>query len=345
MKISGIKKSINTFFLLFIHICLFANAAQPGLWQAGGTGGFTLLFEEDSAFYKRIQMQKERVSIQLHKGYAVVKGEYWMYNHSDEEIEMNAGYPINASYATHKNSSDLTQIMFDEMYGLQVHIDNEEKEFKELELLNDNKELDIDNFGESKWYVWENKFKPKGITKIEVRFILNTNSASVREGYDGKNYNGFIYVLETGATWKPPIGQGEIIIQLMDGLNKKDIQGVSSTFNYKYDKNLKIIHTSFENLEPSHEDNIAITYADRLEDFNFSEVLNKRDQLFESINDLSKTKINSDSEAIAFDSPFDIPNTSSYVFGGIFLFIILGVAFSILLILFILFKGIQKIRK
>ncbi|MGK0390504.1 MAG: hypothetical protein ACI94Y_003257 [Maribacter sp.] len=37
-------------------------------------------------------MQKEKISIQLYKGFAVVKGEYWMYNESNEEIVMQSDY-------------------------------------------------------------------------------------------------------------------------------------------------------------------------------------------------------------------------------------------------------------
>ena len=89
-KVEIIKKIILINLLVFISTSLFANVAQPGLWGCGGAGSFSLLFEGDSNAYQKVQMQKERVSIQLYKGYAVVKGEYWMFNHSAEDIIMNA---------------------------------------------------------------------------------------------------------------------------------------------------------------------------------------------------------------------------------------------------------------
>jgi hypothetical protein len=35
---------------------LFANAAQPGIWSAGGTV-FTMLYPEDSLTFKKVKMQ------------------------------------------------------------------------------------------------------------------------------------------------------------------------------------------------------------------------------------------------------------------------------------------------
>src|SRR5205085_12004918 len=77
------------------------------------------------------------------------------------------------------------------------------------------------------WYTWENSFPPQDSTHITVYFIVNTNNTTVREGYNTDERNGFIYILETGATWKQPIREGEIKIQLMNDLELEDIEGIS----------------------------------------------------------------------------------------------------------------------
>ncbi|MFK7808143.1 MAG: hypothetical protein AB8F74_10125, partial [Saprospiraceae bacterium] len=178
----------RTFFLVLCSLLVItitsklkANAAQPGMWQAGGMANFSLHYPQDSAAFGKIQMQKELVSILLYKGFAVVKGEYWMRNDSDTSLQIRTGYPINAS--SEPRSRDKMEIWFDELYGLKVFTDG-----KETPLL---KEEKIDN-----WYVWENNF-PKGkTTKIEVYFLMDTNQASILQGYT-KNYsNGFVYLLE-----------------------------------------------------------------------------------------------------------------------------------------------------
>ena len=92
------KKIIQITLLLLLPFLAFSNAAQPGFWNAGGTGNFSLLYPEDSASYQKIQMVKELVAIQLYRGYAVVKGQYWMYNDTEEEVNIKVGYPLNAHF-------------------------------------------------------------------------------------------------------------------------------------------------------------------------------------------------------------------------------------------------------
>ncbi|HSY61009.1 MAG TPA: hypothetical protein VK796_03990, partial [Cytophaga sp.] len=74
-------KFLIQFSFYLLPVLAFSNAAAPGIWQAGGAANFSLLYPEDSVLYSNIQMVKEKISIELYKGYAVVKGKYWMYNH------------------------------------------------------------------------------------------------------------------------------------------------------------------------------------------------------------------------------------------------------------------------
>ncbi|PHK03737.1 hypothetical protein VF10_38295, partial [Nostoc linckia z13] len=87
-----------------------ANAAQPGIWNAGGKV-FTMLYPEDSLSFKKVQMQQERIYIQLYKGFAVVKGTYIFKNTSNENLQFKMGYPVNGIYSG--GETDLNQITLD----------------------------------------------------------------------------------------------------------------------------------------------------------------------------------------------------------------------------------------
>ncbi|MGK0390505.1 MAG: hypothetical protein ACI94Y_003258 [Maribacter sp.] len=193
-----------------------------------------------------------------------------------------------------------------------------------------------------KWYTWNSIYKPNGITKIEVYFILKTNKASVRQDYNGQDYNSFIYVLETGATWKLPIREGTITIQLMDGLTSKYIQGIYPNSIFKINQEKNILSYIFEDLEPTNQDNIAITYYKKNEDFNFRDVVKKSDIYFNEINDFSKKRIDDNLTTITFDSPFDIPDITGKVLGGIFFG---GIALFVVFISLIVYFIVRLIKR
>ncbi len=316
--------------LLFISVSLFANIAQPGIRDAGGTADFSLLFTADSAAYHKIQMQEERIFVQLYKGFAVVKGEYEMLNTTDQQISFKAGYPLNASFETTKNNSDLTAILFEQLYGFQVVQNGNPVDVIQEPIPYEVKEVDHYSSGENEdWYLWTATFAPESLTKIEVYFIVNTNNSNVREGYDGKDYNGFVYVLETGANWKPPIGKGTILVELMDGLTDRDIHGVSPTNIFALNEENNLLRYEFANLNPTRKDNIAITYHDQIEGFDFNEILQNKFQLQASVEQLSTRNIPSSKfEPVEFDSPFDLPSYGSTLVGILF---ILGISLPIIL--------------
>ena len=70
----------NFHYLLIVllgSLFLVSNSAQPGVWNAGGSGSFTLLYPEDSIANKKNQMKSEDIFMQLYKGFAIVKGNYY----------------------------------------------------------------------------------------------------------------------------------------------------------------------------------------------------------------------------------------------------------------------------
>lgn len=330
MRILSIILSLFLFILLSPKD-VSANAAQPGIRQAGGAGGFTLLFPEDSTVFQKIQMQEERVNIQLYKNFAVVKGQYWMKNDSKEDVSMQSGYPIQASYGTEKDGYHLTEIYFDTLYQIQVKINGNPVSSQGINYVStNNRDIEYYHYADSsKWYTWETIFPAESTTLLEVYFILNTNDASIAQGYNRKYYNSFVYVLETGATWKPPIGKGSIIIEMMDGLNTNDIQGISPETVFGLSKNHQQLLYQFKNLEPTREDNIAITYHDQTEGFDFRKITEKSNIYFKEIDELSSQGIQAANfKKHRFKSPFDIPdNVEKTVTAVLIGLVILSIAF------------------
>lgn len=347
MKNISYPKALSLCLFLFVSFSLFANTAQPGIRNAGGTGGFTLLFPEDSLAYQKIQMQKERVSIQLYKGFAVVKGEYWMYNETDENITMQSGYPIHASYGTEKEGYTLTEFYFDTLYQMKTYVNGQLLDHTEISYV-EQRQNNVESYNyltDAKWYIWEMNYAANSVTKIDVYFILETNNAKIMQGYNSQYYNSFIYVLETGSTWKPPIGEGTILLQLKDGLSLKDIQGISPENIFHYDESKQTLVYTFQNLEPTKEDNIAITYHEKVDGFNFGNIISKSTAYFSSIDDFSKQSFDTTAKIIEFDSPFDIPDTTGNIFTGIIAVIIIVPLFILGIIIYLIVRYLKMRHK
>ncbi len=328
------------FIICFLPINIWANTAQPGFWNAGGTGSFSLFYPQDSTQYKKIQMVKELVSIQLHRGYAVVKGEYWMYNSYPDSITIKVGYPLNSSFISEEtNNHYLLDVWFDSLYGLKAYRNKDEVTILSEMIKNPNAGWQNDN-----WYAWENTFTPFDTTLITVYFIVNTNNTIIRNGYYKDHNNGFIYLLETGSTWKQPIVKGEIRIKLMDGLSLGDIRGLSPDSIFISENNTNILLARFQNLSPAAINNIIITYAENTDEFNFQNILNNQNKLYNQIDLFSSVRLSEiNFVPREFEDPF-IVSSSSWIIstimillfaGGPFLFISAVVIGIIILIVII----------
>lgn len=312
-----------------------ANVAQPGLWNAGGMGNFSLLYPEDSLSYKKIQMIDEKISIQLYKGFAVVKGVYKMFNDTKDTVKIKAGYPLNGSYNGETNNNKRAEIRFDSLYGLDVKINN-----LSAEILSEPADGSQGYSYNNNWYVWQNVFNPEDTTIISVYFIVNTNNTSIRQGYSKDYFNGFIYILETGSTWKQPILNGEIRIQTMNGLTTEEIKGIKpdSVFRVKIINTGKtdILQYKFENLSPVNADNIIITYSGKIENFNFDEILSGKEIFYNDIDAFSETEVNSSGLTFKrFDNPYEVVSED---WGSKLLILgIVGIPVLIIIVLIILF--------
>ena len=270
---------------LVIPNTLWGNVAQPGIWNAGGTV-YTMLYPDDVSTFKKIQMQQERIFIQLYPGFAVVKGTYIFKNTTNEYLQFKMGYPINGIYSGGENN--LNQIVLDSLSQFKIKAKNKwltlEKE-RHLEI-NTNAQK-IDAFSDN-WKVWCMQFAPNEIQKVEVYFIVNTNEARIRKGYDVEKRNAFIYLLESGSVWKNNIEKGEFYIQLMDGLTPENVQGISNGFGFKFNAEYQIFAGQKTNFSPTPKDNLIVTYSNYIENFSFETKAKQTNKLYAKIEQMSQ---------------------------------------------------------
>lgn len=308
--------------LLPVQHRAIANASQSGVWNVGGTV-FTMLYPEDSLTFKKIQLQQERIYIQLYKGYAVVKGTYVFRNTAKVKLDFKMGYPINGMYAG--GDIDLNQITFDSLSYFKVRTRSGWLSLlKEAHpALNNDYRKTIPS-GDN-WMVWRMVFRSKESQSVDVYFIVNTSDAGIRNGYNSKRNNASIYLLESGSVWQPPIEKGSFYIQLMDGLTTDDIHGISQGFGFRYNETHGLFAGTKAHFAPTPKDNLVVTYHDRNQTFSFNRILAHSETLFSKIDDLSAETLDTLSYTdTKTGDPYGIKST----FGG---------AFPGLLTLFVIF--------
>lgn len=265
------------------------NASQPGIWNGGGTV-FTMLYPKDSLTFKKVQMQEERIYIQLYKGYAVVKGTYLFRNTTDEALDFKMGYPVNGIF--YGGDSEQNEVILDSLSRFKIRA-------KEnwLPLLQEaHPKLDLPSettvsFGDN-WKVWEMAFSPSESQVVEVYFIVNTNEARVQKGYNIEQRNAFIYLLESGNVWHQPIEKGHFYVQFMNDLGNTDISGISPGFEFVYNERHRLFAGSKSNFSPTPKDNLIVTYHAYNPDFTFDKIIAQADSLFSEIDLFSRLSFN-----------------------------------------------------
>lgn len=329
MKITLHKILCTAFLLITITLAqkTFANAAQPGIWNAGGTV-YTMLYPEDTSTFKKVQMQQERIFIQLYKGFAVVKGTYVFKNTTNEHLQFKMGYPINGIYSGGEN--DLNQIILDSLSQFKIKANNKwlllEKE-NHPEINNDTQNI---NAFSDNWKVWQMQFAPNEIQKVEVYFIVNTNEARIRKGYDNEKRNAFIYLLESGSVWKDKIEKGEFYIQLMNGLTPENVQGISEGFGFKFNSQYQIFAGQKTNFSPTPKDNLIINYSQFNEDFSFEKVIKQTNELFAKIDQMSQLSFESLTySTIKLGNPYEVESTIEGALPGLLTLFVIFAPFII----------------
>jgi hypothetical protein len=336
-------KKILIFFscLLLLNIA-YSNSAMPGMWSTGHGARFIPLFKEDSVHFGKIQMQKELVMINLYPGFGAIKGEYWMYNTTNEPITIRVGYPINGRY----DQDLVSNVMFDDIYNLKVLVnDAAVNVLKPAEgydsvyrVMDEQSKIQMQN-----WYYWTCTFAPKQLTKITVYFLTNNNEANLGRGYSREKGNGFAYILETGRAWAGEIESGQVLIRLKNELSLKDFNGIYPVNTLVGDdKHLKF---SFTNLEPDSSDNILLWYAKRQEGFSFDNITKNAEQYFKELDAFPLSEFNNSSFKTLDKNDFK-PHDSSTTWFWVVLIgvLLLGVALVVGVIVLI-YKFIKRAKR
>lgn len=312
---------------------------MPGIYSAGGSGEFRLLFPTDSLHFETISMQREQVVAQLYPGFAVIKGTYWMANQAEDTITLNLGYPINDIYEANTGSRRF-EISFDDLYAMEVYANGQPMMLSQQPINLSLRTHEMDN-----WYVWDQEFLPDTLTKIELYFMVNTNNASVLEGYTKDYHNAFLYILESGRSWKDNIGQGEIVVQLMPPLKMDDIWGAMPNADFISNPQEQILIHRFSNWEPKRGENVGIVYGERIEDFDFSQQIERSEEYFAAIKRLANKDFRSlQTQSTNFESIYKVYsfNTTGFMMGVLSFGIPLMVIFMIILVLRALYRRISR---
>ena len=245
----------------------FANSAMPGLWQAGANGKFIPLFASDSIYFGKIQMQHEQILVNLYPGFAVVKGEYYMYNNTNEAINMHVAYPKQARFS----DTLVENVIPSYIDALKVLVNDSPTELmrkKDLVVLPSSGPIATTNEQDyENWFVWTMTFAPKAFTKITVYFLTDNSHAKLSRGYSRDRGSAFTYVLESGRAWGGSIDSGKICIQLKEGLTTKEVKAILPYNTLKGDDTHLLYQ--FVNKEPAEKDNLLIWYKESAQDSSF----------------------------------------------------------------------------
>lgn len=316
--------------LLFISLLFCSNAAQPGVWNAGG-GGFSFLFPEDSSAFRRIQMKSEAIAIQLYPGFAVVKGTYQMLNTTDDSITIRVGYPVNGIYDSGYRM-ERNEITFDGLYRLKVIQDGRERPIIERPVADH--QPHAQTFDNDNWYVWESVFPPAAVSEISVYFIVNTNDAKITEGYARDRHNAFIYILESGRVWQQPIGEATFKVQFMDGLEVDDLHGISNSVDFGVLPDSKLLYGKKSFFTPMPEDNLVINYGEHREALDFQAETEKSTAYFAQIDELAFMPVDETSVQPYLEAdPYVVHQVSGLTW--FWMFSLLGAAAILILLIFI----------
>lgn len=324
----------NYFKYIILFICsafLISNAAQPGVWNAGGSGTFTLLYPEDTIAYKKIQMKSEDIFMQLYKGFATVKGNYHFKNTSKDTLKIKVGYPINNVFENIGHHNYANQVTVDGLYKIKGLVNGKEATiYQKPNSENDN------------WYVWEIAFPPNKITDFTVYFLVNTNNAKTTKGYNSEQKNAFIYLIETGSLWKSPIEKGSFYTQFKDDISIDNAKASSPTMLF-FDKEKATLKFSLSDYGKTPDENFVITYSEKIEDFDFENISQKSESYFKEIDAFSSK----DFKTFSFDE-IDLPNAykvggiGNNVIGFIFYFTVYGIPILLGIVVFIILRFLYK---
>ncbi|MEO9570065.1 MAG: hypothetical protein ABJH82_13195 [Polaribacter sp.] len=329
------KSKLYVLLTLLISCFLISNSAQPGVWNAGGSGSFTLLYPEDTIAYKKIQMKSENIYMQLYKGFATVKGNYYFKNTSKDTLKIKVGYPINNVFENIEFHHQVNEVRVDGLYKIKGLVNKiEAKLYKKPNHKKDN------------WYVWQVAFPPNKITEFTVYFLVNTNNAKTTEGYESDKKNAFIYLIETGSIWKSPIEKGNFYTQFKDKISIKNVKTSTPTVLY-FDKKSATLNFTLSNYGKKPDPNFVITYGKKLSNFNFENITKNSSAYFNEIDTFSKENFKIvNFKEISLPNAYKVGVISNKTIGFLFYLSVYGIPFfTILIVISLLILLYKKIKK
>ena len=280
-------------------------------------------------------MKSEDIYMQLYKGFATVKGNYYFKNTSTDTLKIKVGYPINNVFENIDFHHEVNQVRVDGLYKIKGLVNgNNATLFEKPNSENDN------------WYVWEVIFPPNKITEFTVYFLVNTNNAKTTQGYNSDKKNAFIYLIETGSIWKSPIEKGNFYTQLKDDLSIDDVKASPPTSLF-FDEENSTLKFSLSNYGKNPDPNFVITYGKTISNFNFEEVTKNSNHYFNTIDAFSKQNFtDSNYTAIELPNAYKVGGISNKAIGLAFYFAIYGIpillCITILILVIILYKKFIK---
>ncbi len=261
-------KKISFIFCLFYSSLVFSQEELPAFWNVGGFGTIVPSSDGKQDYLSQIQLNQERILIQLYPGFTVVKASYELINLTEESLQFDIGYPAQGGFQHEK----LFVVHYDPITALQVKINGDSVAVKQVEAnynRNQDQASSTSLLEYKDWYQWPIAIAPRDTSQIEVYFMSNTNYGKLIQGYARDYQNGFAFVLASGSAWAKEIKRGEILIEVKDSLRLGDILGVLPQDEFEVNVQQKQLRYLFQNLEPDSTHNLIIRYGQGSEEFDF----------------------------------------------------------------------------
>lgn len=283
------------YLLPFLFLSNYGLAQNPYFWDLGGNGAFIPVSPKDSVYLDQITMPSQKVSILLYPGFAVLKGEYHLYNTSSEDINLQLGYPTQGLFF----HTDLQTVAFNGVSALKVLVQGDQAEIQSYP--NEQERPTRVNpyaIPSENYSAWSSTLKARDTTQISIYFLVNNNQANLRIGYGRDLPNGFTYALSSASIWQGKINKGEIRLQLADTLKASHIQGLLPFSDWQVDASNTMLYYKIQNVEPDSSQNLVIRYGQEIPNFDFKNMINKAAEFYRQVDsfheqDLSSTNFSS----------------------------------------------------
>jgi hypothetical protein len=268
LKIKHYRLSLFFFFFTFIGFC-FSALATPAYADVGEVpmpGG--IITSGDKV--EGVEMAEENVAYDIKNAnsdsvscpfetysdscwYADVKAEFFMQNNGGESKIVDVFYPFPSMHAFWGGNTENWDAL-----SAQDHSNNFVVKVNGQEVNYDLQELD---------YEYESQFS-SGLSSLpsltfEVEFAKDKET-KIDITYQTKlvnepksHFGTFVYIMDTGSHWENKIGKGRLTFEFPNEISPNIFKDLDNRFNLS---NQQIVW-EFEDLEPSFQDNVNVTFS------------------------------------------------------------------------------------